>query len=202
MRIVNLDHQSSDNSYTVSYLSVRWPSRIPHFLQPCISTHAEEDHSNAMKCLFSSKDLSGRRTINTNSFCWGNERVKAIRPPIIQTHRKLFPHIASRQGKKLIFSLWELSLSWDSDSSAFLYENNWKRSSNRKIQSISNCKILRPHIKRLTNNSRCSYAQTRKIKGGCQIWFDSSEVPVALIANYSYWTWQLHSKPTLRNFGN
>lgn len=42
---------------------------------------------------------------------------------------KLFPHyIASRQGKKLIFSLWELSLSWDSDSSAFLYENNWKRS--------------------------------------------------------------------------
>lgn len=129
MRIVNLDHQSSDNSYTVSYLSVRWLSRIPHFLQPCISTHAEEDHSNAMKCLFSSKDLSGRRTINTNSFCWGNERVKAIRPPIIQTHRILFPHyIASRQGKKLIFSLWELSLSWDSDSSAFLYENNWKRS--------------------------------------------------------------------------
>lgn len=90
MRIVNLDHQSSDNSYTVSYLSVRWPSRISHFLQPCISTHAEEDHSNAMKCLFSSKDLSGRRTINTNSFCWGNERVKAIRPPIIQTHRNYF----------------------------------------------------------------------------------------------------------------
>lgn len=76
--------------HTVSYLSVRWPSRIPHFLQPCISTHAEEDHSNAMKCLFSSKDLSGRRTINTNSFCWGNERVKAIRPPIIQTHRNYF----------------------------------------------------------------------------------------------------------------
>lgn len=90
IRIVNLDHQSSDNSYTVSYLSVHWPSRIPHFLQPCISKHAEEDHSNAMKCLFSSKDLSGRRTINTNSFCWGNERVKAIRPPIIQTHRNYF----------------------------------------------------------------------------------------------------------------
>lgn len=151
--------RSSDNSHKKAYLSVCWPSRIHHILQPCISTHAENDHSkprNAMKCLFSSKDLSGRRTINTNSFVGANERVKAIHPPIIQTHRNYF-HIIKRLGKeKNWFSPYEdchfheiLALSYTK-----IIEKGQNLFIHRKIQSISNCMILRPHKRRPTNNRR------------------------------------------------